>query len=128
MTMRVVVFDEESLEPITVVELPGLTDLALKERQDWRIAVPRRREGVSPDSPEAVQFLDLKFEQISRVTLTHGQQHTWLCLTRAAELAMLLIPDWLPGQRLTIQDLQRENERLNEIVAKSLGVSANSRR
>jgi hypothetical protein len=122
--MRVVVFDEESLEPITVVELPGLTDMALKERQHWRVAVPKRPDHASSDGPDTVQFLDLKFEQIGRVTLTYGEQCTWLCLTRATELAMLLIPDWLPGQRPTVQELQRENERLNEIVASSLGIQS----
>jgi hypothetical protein len=50
------------------------------------------------------------------VTLRHGEQTTWLCLTRATELAMLLTPDWLPGQRPVIERLQDENERLASLM------------
>lgn len=123
--MRVVIYDEESLEPVTVVELPGLSDMALREKQDWRVAVQvkepaRKKAGEEPRFSDAMRFVDLKFEQLSRVTITHGEQLTWLCLTRATELAMLLTPEWLPGQRPAIQQLQEENDRLAELIASSL--------
>lgn len=123
--MRVVIYDEESLEPITVVELPGLSDMALREKQDWRVAVQvkepvRTQVGEQPRFTDTMRFVDLKFEQLSRVTITHGEQLTWLCLTRATELAMLLTPEWLPGQRPAIQQLQQENERLTELIASSI--------
>lgn len=123
--MRVVIYDEESLEPITVIDLPGLSDMALHERRDWRVAVQvkepyRTRVGEAPRYSDSMRFVDLKFEQISRVTLTHGEQLTWLCLTRATELAMLLTPDWLPGQRPAIQQLQDENGRLADLIASTL--------
>ena len=123
--MRVVIYDEESLEPVTVVELPGLSDMALREKQDWRVAVQvkepaRRKAGEEPQFTDSMRFVDLKFEQLSRVTITHGEQLTWLCLTRATELAMLLTPEWLPGQRPAIQQLQEENDRLAELIASSL--------
>jgi hypothetical protein len=116
--MRVVISDEESLEPITVVNLPGLTDRCLQERSHWRVAVPpslipRNRDG---DRGQSLEYIDLEFEQISRVTLRYGEQTTWLCLTRAAELAMLLTPDWLPGQLPAVQHLQAENERLASLM------------
>lgn len=117
--MRVVVYDEESLEPITVVNLPGLSDRCLQERRHWRAVVPpplAKSEGQGA----AVEYIDLEFEQISRVTLRHGEQTTWLCLTRAAELAMLLTPDWLPGQRPAVQRLQEENERLANLMLTAL--------
>lgn len=115
--MRVVIYDEESLEPITVVELPGLSDMALNERQNWHVGVPMR----AGDDPAAKpRFVDLKFERISRVTMTYGEQLAWLCLTSATELAMLLTPEWLPGQRPAIQHLQAENERLSKLIVTSL--------
>ena|SRR6218665_1351563 len=123
--MRVVIYDEESLEPVTVVELPGLSDMALREKQEWRVAVQvkqpaRKKAGEDPRFSDGMRFVDLKFEQLSRVTITHGEQLTWLCLTRATELAMLLTPEWLPGQRPAIQQLQDENNRLAELIASSL--------
>jgi hypothetical protein len=118
--MRVVIYDEESLEAITVVELPGLTDMALEERKIWRAAVPGQPGQAGTDFIASTRFIDLTFERISRVTLTYGEQLTWLCLTRATELAMLLTPDWLPGQRPAIQQLQSENERLTQLIVTSL--------
>jgi hypothetical protein len=116
--MRVVISDEESLEPITVVNLPGLTDRCLHERSHWRVAVPPSLlpQGERTEFGKTVDYIDLEFEQISRVTLRHGEQTTWLCLTRATELAMLLTPDWLPGQRPVIERLQDENERLASLM------------
>ncbi len=37
--MRVVIHDEESLEPITVVTLPGLTEMNLEKKRHWRVSV-----------------------------------------------------------------------------------------
>lgn len=123
--MRVVIYDEESLEPITVVNLPGLTDRNLDEKRFWRVAVhdganlPREMP-VERAYSDRMRYVDLTFEKISRVTITHGEQFTWLCLTRASDLAMLLTPDWLPGQRPSIDQLQKENERLATLIVDSL--------
>lgn len=123
--MRVVVYDEETLEPITVVNLPGLTDRALNERRHWRVAVPpslTRPSGEGSRYGREVEYIDVEFDQISRVTLHHGDQRTWMCLTRATELAMLLTPDWLPGQLPAVQRLQEENERLAELMRTAVWV------
>lgn len=120
--MRVVIFDEETLEAITVVNLPGLTDRCLEERKHWQVAVPipgPARDGEG-DAVPAYRFVDLEFERFARCTLTHGEQLSWLCLTRASELAMLLEPDFLPGQSIAIQRLQDENERLAELMGTAL--------
>lgn len=123
--MRVVIHDEESLEPITVVNLPGLTERNLEEKQHWRVSihdganVPREMP-VERAYSDRLRFVDLTFEKVRRVTLTYGEQITWRCLTRATELAMLLTPDWLPGQRPAIDLLQEENERLATLMIGSL--------
>ncbi|MDE8652950.1 hypothetical protein [Novosphingobium album (ex Liu et al. 2023)] len=123
--MRVVIYDEESLEPITVVNLPGMTERCLEERRYWQIAVTKptpRPDGVPEGRHfiDQVRYVDLEFEKISRVTLTYGEQVTWLCLTRATELAMLLTPDWLPGQRPAIERLQEEKELLTSLMVDTL--------
>ncbi|HKX77118.1 MAG TPA: hypothetical protein VJM34_01200 [Novosphingobium sp.] len=123
--MRVVIYDEESLEPITVVNLPGLTERNLEERRHWRVSIHDgrnlpRHDFADRKVSDTYRFVDLEFEKITRVTLTFGEQITWLCLTRATELAMLLAPDWLPGQRPAIEQLQLENERLASLMIASL--------
>lgn len=123
--MRVVIHDEESLEPITVVNLPGLTERNLEEKRHWRVSIhdganiPREMPAERAYS-DRLRFVDLTFEKVRRVTLTYGEQITWRCLTRATELAMLLTPDWLPGQRPAIDLLQEENERLATLMIGSL--------
>lgn len=123
--MRVVIHDEETLEPITVVTLPGLTEKNLERKRHWRVSVhdganePRKMPAERAYS-DRLRFVDLTFEKVSRVTLTYGEQVTWRCLTRATDLAMLLTPDWLPGQRPAIDMLQRENERLASLMIGSL--------
>lgn len=123
--MRVVIHDEETLEPITVVTLPGLTEKNLERKRHWRVSVhdganePREMPAERAYS-DRLRFVDLTFEKVSRVTLTYGEQVTWRCLTRATDLAMLLTPDWLPGQRPAIDMLRRENERLASLMIGSL--------
>ncbi|MBV1917967.1 MAG: hypothetical protein KUG65_07900 [Sphingomonadaceae bacterium] len=123
--MRVVIYDEESLEPITVVNLPGLTERNLEEKQYWRVSVHDGRN-TPADMPaeraysDRLRFVDLTFERVTRVTLTYGEQITWRCLTRAADLAILLTPDWLPGQRPALDLLEQENERLADLMTRSL--------
>ena len=123
--MRVVIYDDECLEPITVVNLPGLTDKNLEEKRHWRVSI--HDGGNRPRQPSAnrafsdsLRYVDLTFEKISRVTVSRGQQDVWMCLTRASDLAMLLTPDWLPGQRAAIDQLQEENERLASLIIGSL--------
>lgn len=123
--MRIVIYDEESLEPITVVNLPGMTERALEERRYWQFAVTRKLpEGEAPEGKnsyvDSVKMVELEFEKVSRVTLHYGEQHTWLCLTRATELAMLLEPDWLPGQRRAVDTLRERNEQLSSMLANTL--------
>lgn len=123
--MRVVIYDEEVLEPITVVNLPGLTERNLEERRHWRVSVHdghnRPREASANRTvSDSFRFVDLEFEKVSRVTVSHGEQFMWICITRAAELAMLLTPDWLPGQLPAIDRLQQENERLASLIVHSL--------
>jgi len=123
--MRVVIHDEETLEPITVVTLPGLTEKNLEKKRHWRVSIhdganePREMPAERAYS-DRLRFVDLTFERVSRVTLTYGEQVTWRCLTRATDLAMLLTPDWLPGQRPVIDMLQSENERLASLMIGSL--------
>jgi hypothetical protein len=123
--MRVVIHDEETLEPITVVTLPGLTEKNLERKRHWRVSVHDGANEPREMPPERaysdrLRFVDLTFERVSRVTITYGEQVTWRCLTRATDLAMLLTPDWLPGQRPAIDMLQRENERLASLMIGSL--------
>lgn len=114
--MRFVVYDDESLEPITVLNLP-LTEREALARHYWRVPVPPP-VSLSPVSKEddlqTVQIVDLWFEQFVR-----GRQRSVMCFTKATGLAMLLNPAWLPGQRSAVQYLQDQNDMLTRMLMKA---------
>lgn len=113
--MRFVVYDDESMEPITVLNLRGFTERDI-ERHGRRYRVPAPAPFPSfqepPNACVEMQVVDLEFEPIVRQRHGRERQYSWLCFTKATELAMLLNPDWLPGQRPAVEYLQSQNDAL----------------
>lgn len=123
--MRFVIFDDETMEPITVVNLPGIAERDILERMGGivRMAIIPKfefkvREADNPPAPAKMDVVVLRFERFVR-----RNQVSLMCFTREAELAMLLDPDFLPGQRGCVRDLQRQNDRLAELVLKAISKS-----
>ena len=125
--MRIVIYDDESFEPITVIRLRGVTHRDIEARgRHWRVTVPQRLNLAVAQCDEAPKYepiptVDLEFEMIIRQTSRNGRQEHWLCFTRAADLAMLLNPAWLPGQRPAIDELRDQNDRLVEMMLAHIG-------
>lgn len=69
----------------------------------------------APYRKSTSDYVELRFERFMR----RGQV-SLMCFTREAELAMLLAPDFLPGQRATVQDLQAQNDRLSKVLMKAI--------
>lgn len=120
--MRVVIYDDESLEPITVLNLP-LTDRDMLERRVWRVPVPTPMplptrgpidEGMT--SPIKALIVDIEFEPFQRNSRRHGMQRSVFAFTRAADLAMLLNPAWLHGQQSAIRYLEDQNDALTRML------------
>jgi len=116
--MRFVIYDDETLEPITVVNLRGVGWKDIERRgRHWRVTVPSppptvlMRDSEVPPKFYEMRIVDLWFERFRR-----KDQESWMCFTKQTDLAMLLLPDWLPGQRATIDELERHNEHLVEIL------------
>jgi len=124
--VRVVIYDDEDMEPITVVNLRGVTQRALEERgMRWRVPVPEPFSISLGPPPEIMEMqkmrvLDLEFEPLRRQTRDGRRQESIICFTKAAELAMLLNPDWLPGQRSAVNYLQDQNDRLTSMLMRVL--------
>jgi len=118
--MRVVIYDDESLEPITVLNLP-LTERDMLERRIWRVAVPEviplypLKEGASSQTTK-MHVVDIEFEPFQRTSRQHGTQRSVFAFTRAAGLAMLLNPAWLPGQQSAIRYLEDQNDALTKML------------
>jgi hypothetical protein len=120
--MRVVIFGDESLEPITVLNLP-ITERDMLQRRIWRVPVPepmpvswRRMSQEELAEPTRMRVVDIEFECFVRNSPRHGEQRAVFAFTRAADLAMLLNPAWLPGQRAAVDYLQEQNDRLTALL------------
>lgn len=122
--MRFVIYDDESLEAITVLNLP-ITERDALERRIWRVAVPIALTAASfrmsePFSEtERMQTVDIEFEPFVRRNHRHGEQRSVIAFTRATELAMLLNPAWLPGQRGAVDFLQKQNDALTSMLMRA---------
>jgi hypothetical protein len=120
--MRVVIYDDESLEPITVLNLP-ITERDMLERRIWRVPVPepmptswKRMSQEELAQPNPMRVVDIEFERFVRNSRRHGEQRAVFAFTRATDLAMLLNPAWLPGQRMAVDYLQEQNDRLTAML------------
>ena len=123
--MRFVIYDDESLEPITVLNLPftnnWMGERIRKHGCRWRVPVPAPVEfRVRPmdDYPMTtkMRIVDFEFEPFVRNSARHGERRAWFCFTRAADLAMLLNPAWLPGQQPAVNYLMEQNDALTRML------------
>lgn len=120
--MRFVLYDHETSEPITVLRVPGLTERDLASHSfRYYIPVPPRhplRIRAEDEEPRycPAPAVPVWFERFHR----NGQLH-WMAFTNAAELAMLLDPDWLPGQRPAIAHLEADRDALIGLLGMALG-------
>ena len=113
--MRVVVYDAEDMEPITVIQLPGHMREYLNEILDGsrgpEITFPLLRPlsaaivlAKEPPDLTMAPYVRLKFEPIWK-----GKGLLmWLCTTRDGETALLLKSVFLPGQQRELNQ-QRED-------------------
>jgi hypothetical protein len=110
-TMRAVLYADD-MEPITVIELSGYALRVLQERRMVNLEVrPPSTElglGLGPtlavaDMNLCIRVVTIRAEDFYR----SGQKHT-LLFTANEESAMLLKSAFLPGQRRTLQDNERE--------------------
>lgn len=121
--MKIVIYDDETLEPITFVNLRGVDRREIEKRgMVLRVAVPRplnliaRRGELDPMVMEKMEVIDLYFEPFRRQTPRHGLQETIICFTNAIDLAVRLAPSWMLGQQSAVEYLQTQNDRLTDML------------
>jgi hypothetical protein len=93
--MRVIVYDEETREPITIIALPFRELQKAVQRPVWRVAVypplhfgpPLRDDEISR---QVIQVVELRIVRSG---------DSWHAFTKQGELAMQLPAAFLPGQK-----------------------------
>jgi len=100
--MRVVIYDAEDMEPITVIKLDDR--LVMRLRQDRELRIPVRLPMRSPtlEMTEArlagPRYCCIRFEPIMK-----GEDFMmWICTTMDGESALLLRSVFLPGQQASV--------------------------
>ena len=102
--MRVILFDPESYEPLTVVEIPAwlMKDVELGVRR-VRLPVPMNmREWFTKSdimNPVSMSVVDLDMEPVRK----GNSIIYWMGLPTDPELALLLRAAFLPGQQTELQ-------------------------
>jgi hypothetical protein len=106
--MRVVVCDEETKEPITVIELPyrDLMRWARQGQLDYiRIAtMPKLNFNLAPlqDQPAMIP-VDIQMSHVVELRIVRSGD-LWVAFTRQGERALELKAALLPGQRYTLKN------------------------
>lgn len=116
--MRVVLYDDETMEPLTAITLPIWMHERLRAGQ--MVHVPfiepislAEQRGDGPLGPMPKMFATIWFEEFHRKGLRH-----WLCFTRDSENAMKLKAVFLPGQWSEVH--KRERDAFNAGVIEAL--------
>lgn len=118
--MRVVLYDDETMEPLTVLHLPSwfTSRLVSGERMRVPMILPISYEDVSgPIKPIPKTSVTIWFEKFIR----RGQQH-WFAFTAEGDDAMLCRAVFLPGQYREVQSREQA-----AFVSGLLGLVGNGR-
>lgn len=117
--MNTVIYTRD-MEPITVIDLP-LWALEAGERQAVvRVAVidPVPEKPLLPSDP-VPQVYD-RVVSLEFIPIRLGARRSYLIMTHDEELALLLRPSWLPGQRAKINDYERWTKELSHMLLQTL--------
>jgi len=120
--MRFVIYDDETVEPITVVSVPGLGDRDIERMGRWLVLAPMPTivsmidRGEEPRRP-GNDIVCVRFEKFRRRDVW-----VWMAFTKQADIAMLLEPDFLPGQRGEVNRLRDRAASLDRLFMKAFGL------
>jgi hypothetical protein len=109
MKMRAVLFDDDTMEPLTVLNIPMWAHDRLREGERIHVPVPERSFALGFDRsapvPECVPIrtVTVWFERFIR----NGEKH-WMLMTRDSENALKLKAVFLPGQNAEVQRRERD--------------------
>lgn len=117
--MNVVLYTID-LEPITILDLPLWLLEQLEKQGAIRVAVMRPPKWVNeqtpvPDTP-GLETVTIYCERLR----WRNNEIKHILVTPDEELALTLKPEWLPGQRATVQSYQTAIRHLTEQLIKAM--------
>lgn len=117
--MNVVLYTTD-FEPITILDLPLWLLEQLERQGAVRVAVMRPVSWVTEEEPvqhdPSVETVTIFCEKLR----WHGDQVKTVLVTPNEELALMLRPEWLPGQRATINGYKAAITHLTKQLVKAM--------
>lgn len=119
--MRTVIYSQD-FEPITVVDLPVMPEQILRY-MGGRVRLAALEPLPWSTKPFASDVVEITYKV---VTLTMESLRwkdgsvKWIFVADCDETALLLKPDFLPGQRRAVQDGERAKQKLAELFMAAL--------
>lgn len=103
--MRVVLYDDETMEPLTVLQLPSWFTARLVNGERMRVPMilpVSMDDDEGPIGPLPKTFVTIWFEKFTR----HGREH-WFAFTAEGDDAMMCRAVFLPGQYREVQSREK---------------------
>lgn len=119
--MRVVLYDDETMEPLTVLHLPSWMPPRLRNGERMVIPVMRKLDLSASYGGDTTPPMDIQGDRVGiwfEKFLRHDQLH-WFAFTRDSENALSLKSVFLPGQW---SDVHAEYQRgVGDGIVRALG-------
>lgn len=116
--MNVVLYTRD-FEPITVLDLPLWLVEQMERQGKVRVAVQEPQQWMTQaEAPNTVQPKTVILECL-RIRWLDGTQKT-IIVTQDDELALALKPDWLPGQRASINNYRQAIDNLVKMLKRAM--------
>lgn len=107
--LRIIIHDDETFEPITIVEMYHWHELGLHVGEHIVVPImpkitPILRTMSEPvEANFTIRTITIRFEELRRRNRMY-----WIGITNDPETALLLRATFLPGQRWALNDIKRE--------------------
>lgn len=118
--MNIVLYTMD-FEAITVIDLPMWAMDRLEKADLIRVPVMDLPQLAYAGPTDPVEPLRYREVVIKAIPIVWFGQRKFVLVTSDEEFAMLLKPDWLPGQRGEVQRIQRQVQDLSRFLLDALG-------
>ena len=105
--MRIVLFDDETMEPLTVLSVPGWAADMMKDGCVYRAPVMEPISMYEYD-PRGVKPAKFRTVSIRLERFIRREQEHWFAFTKDAETSLLLRSVFLPGQQREVSYREKE--------------------
>ena len=117
--MNIVLYTKD-MEPITIIDLPVWALEIGEKRRMVAVELMDPARVAQPEDMSDVPRIMSRTVWLDFHPIRFNDQKSWLITVENEELALLLKPSWLPGQRKAINDYERDVQNLSFALLQTL--------